>query len=71
MKRETIFAIIVIAYLAIALPLLVLNNSAMQKCSTACVEQGYDKALEAKGFGPIECKCFEKYTGEEKLITIT
>jgi len=71
MKRETIIAIIVIAYLAIALPLLVFNNSAMQACSNACVEQGFDKALEARGFGPIECRCFEKHTGEEKVITIT
>jgi len=71
MKWNKIAVIAIIAYLAITLPLYVLDSNALKECNNTCIEQGFDRALVSTGLvGEIQCKCFEKHSGLEKWITI-
>ena len=83
MKSQTFFegiagmnlgkiAVLCIAlYLAIALPLHFLNSLAVEKCSNACSEEGFDSVVSATGLSQeIQCRCFDTYARLEKFVTI-
>ena len=71
MGIEKILAVVVVIYLAIALPMQFLNYEAIGVCRQACSEQGFDIILGAvvKGSGT-ECRCLDSYTRSEKIVEI-
>jgi hypothetical protein len=71
MKLETIAVAVILLYLAIAVPLAVLNNRAMESCATECSKQGFDIVISATSQGSaIQCRCLDQYNRAETLIMI-
>jgi len=71
MKWEKAALIVFIAYLAIALPLYLLNSEAVGECKTACEQEGFDIVSSAvqteKG---IECGCLSSFTRTGKTLFV-
>ena len=64
MSFDRIFWLAVFLYLVTALPFYVVDSVNMKKCNEVCVQLGYDKVIKVNGFfPPLECYCFEKFTG--------
>ena len=70
MSPEKILVIIVVVFLAISIPLYVLNQQAMEKCSEECQKEGYDSVISATFFGQKECRCLNSITRQEKTIIL-
>ena len=71
MRPEKILAIVVVLYLAIALPLQFANMLAIEECRQACSLAGFDIILSASGTGnKLSCRCLVSYTREEKTVEI-
>ncbi|MFA4855686.1 MAG: hypothetical protein WC634_03820 [archaeon] len=72
MKWESIAVLCIIAYLAIALPLYILNQQAVKQCQLACEEEGFDLVVSAASWGEkTECRCFDSIARQEKFVTIS
>lgn len=71
MKWEKAFAIIVVCYLAIALPLYLLNSGSVHACREACSAEGFDIVISAAFSGTeTNCRCLDSITRAEKYITV-
>ena len=71
MKLENIAVAALLLYLAIAVPLALLNNQAMENCSTECSKQGFDIVISAASQGSaIECRCLSQHDRSEKIVVI-
>ena len=71
MKWEKIAIIVIVCYLAIALPVYLLNQQEMKECWPACEKEGYDIALSARILGEkIECRCLDSITRGGKIVEI-
>ncbi len=71
MRWEKIAVVVVLCYLAIALPLYLFNQQAVKECEPVCVKDGYDMVTSASGLGEnIECKCFDSFTRRKTTIII-
>ena len=72
MGWEKTLGIGIVLYLAIALPLHALNEQAVLECEEACSKEGFNAVISAIGtVNGIECRCFNSYGREEKLVLIS
>lgn len=72
MKWESIAVLCIIAYLAIALPLYILNQQAVKQCQPACEAEGFDIVISAASGGEkTECRCLDSITRQERIIPIS
>ena len=70
-KLEKIGIAALLIYLAIAVPLALLNNQAMENCATECSKQGFDIVISAASQGnAIQCRCLNQYDRSEKTVVI-
>lgn len=71
MKLERLAVAVLLLYLAIAVPLALLNNQAMENCATECNKQGFDIVISAASQGSaIQCRCLSQHDRAEKIVTI-
>lgn len=71
MKLEKIAVLCIVAYLAIALPLYILNQQAVKQCQPACEENGFDIVISAAIAGEkIRCNCLDSVTRLEKIVEL-
>ncbi len=72
MKWEKIAIVVVLCYLAVALPLYLFNQQAVKECEVVCAENEYNIVTSATALSEnIECKCFDSFTRKEKDIVIS
>lgn len=70
MNWEKTFVCLVTLYLAIALPLYILNSYTYDKCVSACKAEGFDIVVSATGFEETRCRCMTSHTRNNIVLTI-
>ena len=72
MKWEKFAVIAIVCYLAIALPIYLFNQQAVEECNSTCIKEGYNVVINANVSGEkIECWCYDSFTRKEKNIVIS
>jgi len=70
MGREKILVACICIYLAVSLPLYILNQQAVRQCQPACEKEGFDIVISATTQGQkTECRCLDSITRREKVAT--
>ncbi len=71
MNWQKIFALGVVLYLALALPMYYLNEEAVEKCRPACSKEGFDEVIGATHSSQgVQCRCFNTISTKERYVTV-
>lgn len=72
MNWEKALVACVCVYLAVSLPLYILNQQAVKQCQAACEENGFDIVVSAASCGgKTDCRCLDSIARREKIIAIS